>query len=172
MGISVQIVFSAWCFHTYDYVSTFGAQKLRLFWFDSPQFELRDYEHLHCFTYKMEKINIKFTPGSSKSCWLPVNHGWMWWGPAGPQAGPGSLSHPTTPARSCAAREHGGSPSPGIHSGSLFQCSVTLTKKKFLCMLVWNFLCSSLWLFPLVLFPQTAEKRLAVYVWFPHLRYL
>ena len=31
--------------------------------------------------------------------------------------------------------------------GSLSQCSVTLTVKKFLSMLVWNFLCSSLCLF-------------------------
>jgi len=42
------------------------------------------------------------------------------------------------------------------------QCSVTLTVKKFLCILVWNFLCSSLWLFPLVLSSLTAEKRLTM----------
>jgi len=35
--------------------------------------------------------------------------------------------------------------------GSLFQCSVTLTVKKFFCILVQNFLCATLWLFPLVL---------------------
>ena len=46
--------------------------------------------------------------------------------------------------------------------GSLFQCSVTLTVKKFLGTLVQNFLCSSLWPFPFVPSPQTTEKRLAV----------
>ena len=42
--------------------------------------------------------------------------------------------------------------------GSLFQCSITLTVKKFLRKLVQNFLCSSLWPFPLVLSPRTTEK--------------
>lgn len=36
----------------------------------------------------------------------------------------------------------------------LFQCSVNLTVKKFLCILVQNFLCLCLWPFPLVLSPQ------------------
>jgi len=45
---------------------------------------------------------------------------------------------------------------------SVFQCSVTLTVKKFLCILMRNYLCSSLWPSPLVLFSQTAEKRLAM----------
>jgi len=44
---------------------------------------------------------------------------------------------------------------------SLFHCSITLTVKKLLHILVCNFLCSHLWLFPLVLTPQTIEKRLA-----------
>ena len=41
---------------------------------------------------------------------------------------------------------------------SPFQGSITLTVKKFLLILLQNFLCSSLWLFSLVLSPQTAEK--------------
>jgi len=53
--------------------------------------------------------------------------------------------------------------------GSLFQCSVNLTLKKFLHRLVRTFLCSSLWPFPLVLSPQTTEKRLAMSLWLPHL---
>ena len=56
--------------------------------------------------------------------------------------------------------------------GSLFQCSITLTEKKFLHILVRSFLCSSLWLFPLVLSPQTTEKRLPISLCLPHLRYL
>ena len=35
-----------------------------------------------------------------------------------------------------------------------------------------DFLCSSLWLFPHVLTPQTAEKRLAMSLCLPHLSYL
>lgn len=44
--------------------------------------------------------------------------------------------------------------------GILFQGSITLNMNKFLCILVWNFLHSSLWLFPL--YPQTVEKRLSL----------
>jgi len=48
--------------------------------------------------------------------------------------------------------------------GNLFQCSVTLTEKRFLCILVQNVLCSNLWPFPLVLSPQTAGKRIIVII--------
>ena len=45
--------------------------------------------------------------------------------------------------------------------GSLFQCFVTLTVKKFFLMFVWNFPCSSLCPLPLVLLLHTTEKSLA-----------
>jgi len=45
--------------------------------------------------------------------------------------------------------------------GSLLQCSATLTVKKFLLMLVWYFLCSTLSPVPLVLLLHITEKSLA-----------
>jgi len=45
--------------------------------------------------------------------------------------------------------------------GSLFQCSITLGRKKFFLMLRWNFLCFSLYLLPLVLSLGTTKKSVA-----------
>jgi len=44
--------------------------------------------------------------------------------------------------------------------------------KNFFCILMQNILCSSLCPFPLVLFPQTTEKRFSMSRWLPLQRYL
>ena len=51
--------------------------------------------------------------------------------------------------------------------GNLFWCSVTLTIKKFFCMFVWNFLCSSFRPLLLVLSLHTTEKSLASSICLP-----
>ena len=56
--------------------------------------------------------------------------------------------------------------------GSLFQCSATLTVKKFILMFKWNFLCSSLCSLPLVLLLGTTKKSLAPPTCHPPIRYL
>lgn len=42
--------------------------------------------------------------------------------------------------------------------GSLFQCCITLTVKKFFLVFIWNFPCSNFCLFPLVLSLDTTKK--------------
>ena len=55
---------------------------------------------------------------------------------------------------------------------SLFQCSVTLTGKKFLFTFVWSFLCSSLCLLSLVLSLGITKNSLAPSTWLLPFRYL
>lgn len=56
--------------------------------------------------------------------------------------------------------------------GSPFQCSVTLKVSKFLLMFVWDFQCSSLCPFLLVLLLGTTKRCLASSTWLPPIRYL
>ena len=70
------------------------------------------------------------------------------------------------PTAGCPGRcPDGPSPSregdPTASLGSLSQHSGTLSVKNFFCLLVWSCLGSILWPLPLVLSPQTSEKRLA-----------
>ena len=51
--------------------------------------------------------------------------------------------------------------------GNLFQCSVTLTIKKFFCMFVWNFLCSSFKPLLLVLLLLTTVKSMVSPIYLP-----
>lgn len=52
--------------------------------------------------------------------------------------------------------------------GSLFQWSVTFTVKKFLCMFLWNFLCSNFWPLSLALSLHTTEKSLSLSICLLH----
>ena len=56
--------------------------------------------------------------------------------------------------------------------GSLFQCSVILTVKKFFLLLRWDFLCSSLYPLPLVMLLGTTKMSMASSFWHPLFRYL